>query len=46
MHDLIEREHPALSVSLSSEVDPEIREFERTCTTARGAAWGSACARA
>jgi N-methylhydantoinase A len=30
---LAAREHPALSVSLSSEVLPEIREYERTSTT-------------
>lgn len=30
---LIETEFPQLTVSSSSEVSPEIREFERTCTT-------------
>ncbi|MGQ0568904.1 MAG: hydantoinase/oxoprolinase N-terminal domain-containing protein, partial [Armatimonadota bacterium] len=30
---LLEREFPHLAVSISSEVSPEIREFERTCTT-------------
>jgi 5-oxoprolinase (ATP-hydrolysing)/N-methylhydantoinase A len=33
VRDLLERESPALSVSISSEIDPEIREYERTCTT-------------
>ncbi len=31
--ELLEREFPRLHVSVSSEVVPEIREFERTCTT-------------
>jgi 5-oxoprolinase (ATP-hydrolysing) len=30
---LLRREFPHLAVSLSSDVDPEIREYERTCTT-------------
>jgi 5-oxoprolinase (ATP-hydrolysing) len=30
---LLREEFPHLGVSLSSEVDPEIREYERTCTT-------------
>mgnify|MGYP001500631242 CR=1 FL=1 len=30
---MLRREFPALRVSLSSEIVPEIREFERTCTT-------------
>jgi 5-oxoprolinase (ATP-hydrolysing)/N-methylhydantoinase A len=30
---LLAREFPQLAVSISSEVSPEIREFERTCTT-------------
>jgi len=33
VRDLLARAHPTLSVSISSEVDPEIREYERTCTT-------------
>lgn len=31
---LLQREFPRLAVSISSEVSPEIREYERTCTTA------------
>jgi len=34
VRDIIERAHPDLAVSISSEVSPEIREFERTSTTA------------
>lgn len=30
---LVEREFPQLAVSISSEVSPEIREYERACTT-------------
>lgn len=30
---LIEAAHPEIAVSISSEVSPEIREFERVCTT-------------
>src|SRR5262245_13675558 len=30
---LIEREHPGLLVSISSDISPEIREYERTSTT-------------
>jgi 5-oxoprolinase (ATP-hydrolysing) len=30
---LIEAAHPEITVSISSEVSPEIREFERVCTT-------------
>jgi N-methylhydantoinase A len=30
---LIEREHPGLFVSISSDISPEIREYERTSTT-------------
>ncbi len=33
VRDLIEREFPHLAVSVSSEVAPEIREYERTSTT-------------
>ncbi|HET8679127.1 MAG TPA: hydantoinase/oxoprolinase family protein [bacterium] len=33
VRDLIEREFPHLAVSISSEVAPEIREYERTSTT-------------
>jgi N-methylhydantoinase A len=32
--DYIERHHPGVMVSLSSEVDPTFREYERTCVTA------------
>jgi N-methylhydantoinase A len=32
--DYIERHHPNVMVSLSSEVDPTFREYERTCVTA------------
>ena len=32
--DLIQREHPDVSVSLSSDVDPAFREYERTAVTA------------
>ena len=31
--DFIQQHHPDLPVSLSSEVSPEIREFDRLCTT-------------
>ena len=34
IRDMIQAEHPALMVSLSSEVDPAFREYERTCVTA------------
>jgi 5-oxoprolinase (ATP-hydrolysing)/N-methylhydantoinase A len=33
VEQLLRREFPALAVSISSEVSPEIREYERTCTT-------------
>jgi len=33
VQDLLAREFPSLAVSVSSEIDPEIREYERTCTT-------------
>jgi N-methylhydantoinase A/oxoprolinase/acetone carboxylase beta subunit/N-methylhydantoinase B/oxoprolinase/acetone carboxylase alpha subunit len=35
--DLVRREFPALAVSLSSEVVPELREYERCATTAANA---------
>jgi 5-oxoprolinase (ATP-hydrolysing)/N-methylhydantoinase A len=35
--DMVRREFPALAVSLSSEVVPELREYERTATTAANA---------
>src|SRR5262245_32307717 len=35
--DLVRREFPALAVSLSSEVVPELREYERTATTSANA---------
>jgi 5-oxoprolinase (ATP-hydrolysing)/N-methylhydantoinase A len=35
--ELLAREFPELSVSLSCEVAPEIREYERVCTTAANA---------
>lgn len=31
--ELIQEQYPALSVSLSSEIDPMFREYERTCVT-------------
>jgi 5-oxoprolinase (ATP-hydrolysing) len=31
--NLVRREFPQISISISSEVSPEIREYERTCTT-------------
>jgi N-methylhydantoinase A/oxoprolinase/acetone carboxylase beta subunit len=34
IRDIIEAEHPGLPVSLSSDVDPAFREYERTCVTA------------
>ena len=34
IRDMIHAIHPALLVSLSSEVDPAFREYERTCVTA------------
>jgi N-methylhydantoinase A/oxoprolinase/acetone carboxylase beta subunit len=34
IRDMIQAMHPALLVSLSSEVDPAFREYERTCVTA------------
>src|SRR5262249_42083639 len=37
LRELIEASHPGLSVSLSSDVLPEIREYERTSTTALNA---------
>ncbi len=33
VRDLVQREFPHLFVSISSEVSPQIREYERTCTT-------------
>jgi len=35
--DMVKREAPALSLSTSFEVLPQIREYERTCTTATNA---------
>ena len=35
--DVVEHRHPGLPVSLSSEVSPEVREFDRLCTTAANA---------
>ena len=37
VRDVIERRRPGLPVSLSSEVSPEIREFDRLCTTVANA---------
>ena len=37
IRERIEQRHPHLSVSLSSEVSPEIREFDRLCTTVANA---------
>ena len=34
IRDMIQAAHPALMVSLSSDVDPAFREYERTCVTA------------
>jgi N-methylhydantoinase A/oxoprolinase/acetone carboxylase beta subunit len=34
IREMIETMHPALMVSLSSDVDPAFREYERTCVTA------------
>ena len=34
IRDLIQAMHPGLMVSLSSDVDPAFREYERTCVTA------------
>ncbi len=34
IRDMIAAEHPGLPVSLSSDVDPAFREYERTCVTA------------
>jgi N-methylhydantoinase A/oxoprolinase/acetone carboxylase beta subunit len=34
IRDMIQTMHPALMVSLSSDVDPAFREYERTCVTA------------
>ena len=42
---LIAREHPDLAVSLSSEVDPTFREYERLCVTAFDAYLRPICAR-
>jgi N-methylhydantoinase A/oxoprolinase/acetone carboxylase beta subunit len=36
--EIIEAEYPGIAVSISSEVDPAIREYERTCATAFDAA--------
>ncbi len=33
VRDLVVRDFPQVSISISSEVSPEIREYERTCTT-------------
>lgn len=33
VQELIVREFPQVAVSISSEISPEIREYERTCTT-------------
>ncbi|MBI4010688.1 MAG: hydantoinase/oxoprolinase family protein [Candidatus Rokubacteria bacterium] len=43
--ELIAREHPDLAVSLSSEVDPTFREYERLCVTAFDAYLRPICAR-
>src|SRR3546814_16277144 len=32
--NFVKARHPSISVSLSSDVDPEFREYERTCCTA------------
>ena len=37
LRDLIRSEHPGLAVSISSEVHPELREYERASTTAANA---------
>ena len=37
VRDIVESRHPGLPVSLSSEVSPEIREFDRLCTTVANA---------
>ena len=37
VRDAVEDRHPDLPVSLSSEVSPEIREFDRLCTTVANA---------
>ena len=37
LRDLLRAERPALAVSLSSEVSPEAREFDRLCTTVANA---------
>lgn len=34
IRELIQQRHPTLMVSLSSDVDPAFREYERTCVTA------------
>lgn len=43
--ELIERHHPELAVSLSSEIDPTFREYERVCVTAFDAYLRPLCAR-
>jgi len=43
--ELIARRHPDLAVSLSSEVDPTFREYERSCVTAFDAYLRPICAR-
>ncbi len=43
--ELIARRHPDLAVSLSSEVDPTFREYERVCVTAFDAYLRPLCAR-
>jgi N-methylhydantoinase A len=43
--ELIARDHPGLAVSLSSDVDPTFREYERTAVTAFDAYLRPICAR-
>jgi N-methylhydantoinase A len=43
--ELIARHHPDLAVSLSSEVDPTFREYERACVTAFDAYLRPICSR-
>jgi N-methylhydantoinase A len=43
--ELLARHYPELAVSLSSEVDPTFREYERTCVTAFDAYLRPICAR-
>ena len=35
--EIVARAHPGVAVSLSAEVNPELREYERLCTTAANA---------